>query len=384
MTPDTLGPTPTRFLLRTGVRIVLTAFAVLLALSLAAVAALLALSPGRTAQFLDTNGAPVSGSISQKLRVTINGVDQGMFIRGRDRTKPVLLFVHGGPGMPEYAISERYPAVLEELFIVCWWEQRGSGLSFDAGTPRQTLTIDQIISDTVAVTDYLRDRFGRKKITLMGHSWGSFIAIQAAARAPDRYDAYVGMAQVSRQMASEKLAYDYMIGRYAAAGDMSMVDRLRRYPIPEMDVMPAGYRALRDEAMHRLGIGTTHAMKSVEWGIFVPVMLSPSYTLGEKINLWRGKWSDYSTKMWNRLLTRDLTVEVPKLEVPTYFFSGIHDYTVYHGLAKDYFNALQAPIKGFYTFAQSAHSPLFEEPDKARRILEEDVLRGLTSLADPP
>lgn len=362
----------------------LTAAAVLFACLLVLLVGLVVLSPGRPAPFLDREGAALAGSISEKIRVDINGADQGMFIRGKDRTKPILLFVHGGPGMPEYALSERYPAVLEDLFVVCWWEQRGAGLSFDTGIPRKTLTIGQIVSDTIAVTNYLRQRFGRKTIYLMGHSWGSFIAIQAAARAPELYAAYVGIGQIVRQMESEKLAYAYMLERYAAASDTRMVEALRRYPIPEMDAMPAGYRALRDGAMHGLGIGTTHDMTSVEWGVFVPVMLSRSYTLGEKVNLWRGKWSDYSTEMWNQLLASDLAAQVQKLDLPVYFFGGAYDYTVNTALAKDYLDTLRAPMKGFYTFAQSAHSPLFEEPDRARRIFADDVLHGTTSLADAP
>jgi pimeloyl-ACP methyl ester carboxylesterase len=150
-----------------------------------------------------------------------------------------------------------------------------------------------------------------------------------------------------------------------------------------MDSMPPEYRAIRDAAMHSLGIGTTHNMRSVVTGIFLPVMESREYTLGEKINIWRGKWSVYSTNMWNQeVLATDLTARVTKLDIPVYFFSGIYDYTVSRTLARDYFLKLQAPMKGFYTFEQSAHSPMFEEPDKIQRILEQDVLAGANNLAD--
>jgi pimeloyl-ACP methyl ester carboxylesterase len=72
----------------------------------------------------------------EKSWVEINGVRQGMFIRGHDvagepADKPVLLFVHGGPGMPEFFLDRTHPTGLERDFIVCWWEQRGAGLSFD-------------------------------------------------------------------------------------------------------------------------------------------------------------------------------------------------------------------------------------------------------------
>ena len=84
------------------------------------VGVLLAYSPGITKPFLDKDRRPLTGSISEKIHVSINGVEQGMFIKGKDKTKPVLLFLHGGPGMPEYAVSREYPIVLEDNFVVCW------------------------------------------------------------------------------------------------------------------------------------------------------------------------------------------------------------------------------------------------------------------------
>ena len=99
---------------------------------------------------------------------------------------PVLLLVHGGPGMPDHFLTKRYPTGLEELFTVVWWEQRGIGLSYHGDIPAKTMTVNQFVSDTLALANYLRSRFGKEKIYLMGHSWGSFIGIQAAAQAPAR------------------------------------------------------------------------------------------------------------------------------------------------------------------------------------------------------
>jgi len=369
-------------LLQLALRAMLIFASVLIASVIVVVGGLLLLSPGTSPPLLDQNGKALAGSISEKLDVDINGVHQGMFIRGKDRTKPVLLFLHGGPGMPEFAISQGYPAVLEEYFVVCWWEQRGSGLSFSSDIPPETLTEEQLVADTLAVTNYLRARFSQEKIYLMAHSGGSFFGIQAAAQAPELYRAYIGVGQISRQLDSEKLAYQYMIGQFRAAGNGQMVAKLEAIPLLEMDTMPAAYRTLRDEAMHTLGIGTTHTMKSVVSGIFMPVMLSPAYTLVEKINIWRGKWSAGSTSMWNEILATDLTALVPSLEIPVYFASGVHDYSVSYELAKEYYNKLRAPIKGFYTFDQSAHSPLFEEPDRFGKILLLDVLARATAHAD--
>jgi pimeloyl-ACP methyl ester carboxylesterase len=320
-------------------------------------------------------------SISEKIRVPINGLEQGMFIKGKDKTKPVLLFLHGGPGMPEYAVSRKYPLVLEDNFIVCWWEQRGAGLSYNPAMLPEALTFDELIADVIEVSNYLRKRFGQEKIYLMAHSGGTFIGIQAAARAPELFHAYLAMAQITNQLESEKLAYNYMIEQFTRTGDQKMLRKFRKYPVDKINT--PDYYVMRDAPMHRLGVGTTRAMKSVISGVFWPVMLNKEYTLAEKINIWRGK--SFTTKtvgLWNKLVETDLTTKVLKLDIPVYFFHGIYDYTVSYNLAMGYFKRLKAPLKGFYTFEKSAHSPLFEEHKKMQLILQEDVLPGGNKLAD--
>lgn len=336
--------------------------------------------PGKPVPLVDQNGSPLPGSLSEKTFVEVNGIKQGMFIKSKDVTNPVLLYLHGG--MPDYFLTEKYPTGLEDHFTVIWWEQRGSGISYSPDIPRDSMTLEQMISDTLEVTNYLRKRFGVEKIYLMGHSGGTFIGIQAAARRPELYYAYIGVAQMSNQLKSEKLAYDYMLEQFKANGNTEMVRKLEAAPVTMAGGTPRAYRILRDPAMHSLGIGTTHAMDSVVTGIVLPSWQSRDYTLTEKFNTWRGKAASGIAMLWDEMLSTDLSKEVTELAVPVYFFSGVYDYTVNYALAKDYFEKIEAPLKGFYTFEQSAHSPLFEEPGKMQKILLEDVLQGTISLAD--
>jgi pimeloyl-ACP methyl ester carboxylesterase len=361
-------------------RIMLIIPAVILVCALILVGILLAVSPGKPEPFLDKNGKPLAGSISEKIHVTINGVEQGMFITSKDVTHPVLLYLHGG--MPEYFLTRKYPTGLEDYFTVVWWEQRGSGISYSPDIPRETMTVEQLISDTLEMTNYLRNRFHKDKIYLMGHSGGTFIGIQAAARAPELYNAYIGVAQMSYQLKSERLAYEYMLEQFKVDRNIKMVRKLEEAPVTMTDGTPVAYLALRDQAMHSLGVGTTHDMNSVITGIFIPSLASRDYTLMEKVNMWRGKSKSGVSMVWDNMLTTDLTKQVIELDLPVYFFHGIYDYTCSYTLAKDYFDKLRVRVKGFYTFEQSAHSPMFEEPKKMQQILQEDVLAGATSLAD--
>jgi len=357
-----------------------TAISALLVSLLALVCVLLFWSPGRPTPFLDDNGRVLAGSISEKVNVTIGGVEQGMFIKGKDLSNPVLLYLHGG--MPDYFLTQDYPTGLDEYFTVVWWEQRGSGLSYSSGIPADSVNPDQLVSDTLSLTNYLRGRFGQQKIYLMGHSGGTFIGIQAAAQAPELYRAYIGVAQMSNQLESEKLAYAYMLQRFTDDGNAKMVRTLKEGPVTDSIPLPDSYLSVRDSAMHSLGIGTTHDMRSIVTGLLLRSFQNREYTLGEKIGIWRGKIFSGS-RLWNMQLSTDLTTKVTRLEVPVYFFHGVYDYTVSYPLAKSYYEQLDAPLKGFYSFAESAHSPLFEEPKRMREIMQTDVLTGERGLADP-
>lgn len=336
--------------------------------------------PGRPPPFLDEEGRPRAGSISEKVFLDINGARQGMFIRGRDVRNPVLLYLHGG--MPEYFLTCKHPTGLEDDFTVVWWEQRGAGLSYRPNIPRETLTLQQMVADTLTVTDRLCRRFGQEKVYLMAHSGGTFIGIHAAARAPELYHAYIGVAQMCHQLKSEKLAYDFMLEQYAAKGDRRMVRKLQAGPVTMEGSIPRSYLRLRDRAMHPLGIGTTHDMRSHITGVLLSSLQCRDYTLREKVRLWRAKASTGVSPLWEEMVGADLSRRLTRLQLPVYFFSGIHDYTVNHTLARDFLARLEAPVKGFYTFQRSAHSPTFEEPRKAQQILREDVLAGTNGLAD--
>jgi pimeloyl-ACP methyl ester carboxylesterase len=339
-----------------------------------------ALWAGRLKPVLDDVGRVLPDDIREKRFVDVNGTRQGMFLRGKDVGNPVLLYLHGG--LPEYFLTERRPTALEDCFTVAWWDQRGAGLSYSPSLPRTSITTEQCILDTVSVTHYLQERFGQERIYLMAHSGGSFIGLQAVSRQPELYAGYIGMAQMVDQLRSEQLAYEFMVAEFEKRHDHRMVKRLAAAPVSEAHGTPKRYLAVRDKAMHRLGVGTTHDMRSVVTGVFLPSLASPQYSVAEKVGLWRGKRASGVSALWDDMLSTDLAERVPSLEVPTYFLHGVFDRTCSYDLARDYFQRMQAPVKGFYTFEHSAHSPIFEEPEKAGRIMRDDVLNAVARLAD--
>ncbi len=318
-----------------------------------------------------------AAGLSEKCFADINGVKQGMFIISEDISNPVLLFVHGGPGMPEYFLEVTYPTGLQSLFTVCYWEQRGAGLSYCPGMSPERMTVDQLIDDTIGVSRYLCEHFGQQKIYLMAHSWGTYIGIQAAEKAPELFHAYIGIGQIAQMFESERIAYAYMLGEFKKRGNMKMVRRLLKYPVLDSDdaVLAFFHTVLRDQAMHKIGIGTMRHMTSVMTGVFIPVLRCRAYTLRERITIWKARaFLRSRTELIHRFFTAELMSRTIRLDIPCYFMSGQYDYTVNFGLSKKLLDQIEAPKKAFYMFERSAHSPMFEEPERMKRILSEHVL----------
>jgi pimeloyl-ACP methyl ester carboxylesterase len=123
--------------------------------------------PGRTPAIHGRN------SIASLERVRIGNVDQYILIRGNDTSLPVLLFLHGGPGMPAMYLAHAFQRDLEKDFVVVQWDRRAAGKSYREDIT-STLTTEQLVADTVDLTNVLRARFHQNKIYLVAHSWGTW------------------------------------------------------------------------------------------------------------------------------------------------------------------------------------------------------------------
>jgi pimeloyl-ACP methyl ester carboxylesterase len=186
-------------------------------------------------------------------------------------------------------------------------------------------------------------------------------------------------------MESERRAYEYLTQHSLESDDQKTLKQLAAYPVLEDDsaIKPFFLSMVRDQSMHALGVGTMKSMRSVMKDVFLPVLFCRAYTVQEKIDFWASKFAFINrTSVKDELISTDLTKVVHSLEIPVYFFSGASDMTVNHDLSKSFLDGIIAPVKGFYTFQNSAHSPQFEEPERMLEILTKDVLAGGNSFAD--
>jgi pimeloyl-ACP methyl ester carboxylesterase len=136
-------------------------------------------------------------SIASLERANLGGTQQSILIRGVDSKNPLLLFLHGGPGMPTMYLAHDFQRELESNFTVVQWDRRGAGKSFVPGMSREGITVSREISDTIELIDQLRARFHQPKVYLLGFSYGTYLGILVAQRAPERLYAYVGVGQLA-------------------------------------------------------------------------------------------------------------------------------------------------------------------------------------------
>lgn len=332
---------------------------------------LLVNSPGKIQPYRDENRDVLAGSVAEIVRMDVGGVEQGMILKGRSDQNPVLLFLHGGPGNPEYVMAKEANVGLEDAFTVCWWEQRGSGMSYSSDLA--PFTLDQMIADTVEVTEYLKERFGQEKIYVMGHSWGTFLGMHTVAAHPDLFYAYIGIGQISNQMQSEQLAYAYMQKTLSESGDDKNIKKLEQFSARDDKDMTPAYLSLRSTLLSEMGNGVTHIPQS-RLKLLLPVFTAHEYTLSDLYGYAMGSLVSLESPANQSCYTSSLSEDIPSVDIPVYIFHGVYDMQVSYKLAKEYYDLLDAPVKQFYSFEDSAHSPFLEEPERFMEIIRQDIL----------
>ena len=330
-------------------------------------------SSGKSRQFLGADGKKIPGSISEIETMNINGLKQRMIIRGRDSTKPILLYLHGGPGDPEYPFVSRFNSGIEDLFVVCYWDQRGAGLSYSKDIPPETMTLTQFIEDAGMVSDYLIKKFNRKKIYLLGHSWGTMLGAFTASKYPEYYYAFIAVGQVGDQVRSENISYNFVLSQAKELDDRKAINTLEKIGKPPYSDPAEAIRKMLIERKYVIRYGGAIKKGNFYREAIKPLLLCREYTFRDKINYMKGMKLT-KNYLWDVIMKTNLFQAVPSQKIPVYILQGTSDYQTSYVVAKEYFDSLKAPFKKFYSFENSAHSPIFEEPEKFETVLKEILL----------
>ncbi|GIL23892.1 MAG: alpha/beta hydrolase [Bacteroidota bacterium] len=336
-------------------------------------------SSGKADPITGKNGKTIPNSISAIDTIRLGGMKQYLIIRGADSSKPVMLFVHGGPGGPEIGMMKETNQLIENDFVMVYWEQRGAGKSYNPYVPPKSMNLEQFILDAGELSQYLTKRFKKDKIYIMGHSWGSLLGILTANRYPELFHAYFGVGQIGHQYKGELVSFEWVKNQAQLQNDKAGINDLANLNFPnhsesyaDLDEFNAAWDAfigIERNYVMKYGGGAMREMRGI-LPLVRMIFLAHEYTIEEKFNYLKG--SDFSAKyLWKEVIDTNLFNEIDSMQVPVYILQGLYDYQTPYPVAKVFFDQLKAPEKKFFTFEKSAHSPIFEEVEKFNQIVRE-------------
>lgn len=314
-------------------------------------------------------------------RIPLGGIEQAIFVQGTKESNPVLLFLHGGPGVPiiPFVHDVDVHAKLKQHFVMVYWDQRGAGYSYHADIPVESMNIAQFLADTYELVEILRTRFHTSKIYLVGHSWGSLLGVLTIARHPELFHAYVGIGQAVDLKENEQASYQFATDTAMKTDNRTALQQLTK-------IGPPPYQSYKEVLMERKWVqrlGGGKRTPTYPTSLLGSVGNTDSSTMipfSDALDWLHGPY--FSLKhLWQELQSVNLFRQAPSLEVPVYFLAGRHDYYAPSFIVQRYYHELSAPKgKTLVWFEHSAHAPPAEEPDKFYDILVNTVLKETSPL----
>ncbi len=278
----------------------------------------------------------------------VGGIKQVVNLKGNNRSNPILLFLHGGPGNSVMHYAQLFTARLQEHFLVVQWDQRDVGKTLALNRSPVPLSVRLFEQDTRSIIDTLLRRFNRSKLYLAGHSWGTHLGFYIARNAPELLHAYIAICPMISQLESEKIILDLMKDKATKESNTEAMKELAMVKIP--------FETGTQLYIHR------------KW--LLRYMGSNAKITKAQVERWAPTW----LKLFNEASRENLQASTPEIRCPIYFFVGRRDYQTNSRITENYFQTLTAPKKELFWFERSAHSLPTSEPDKLQKIIIEKVL----------
>lgn len=315
-----------------------------------------------------------SCSVSKKITTQTNSIyieeqlklgnfEQSVIIRGQNKSNPVLIHLHGGPGYPLFPFIENF-AEIEKHFTVVYWEQRGTGKSFSKKLNPSSMHTDTLLRDLNELVNWTRTNIDTAKIFLWGHSWGSNLGMLYAKKHPNKIKAYLGTGQSVNLYKNERECLRFVIKNAKKTLNKKALKELKQIDTLNYNLKSA--LAVRKWVYTFGGIVHSNYKEKnyINFDIVKKVFRTPEYSLKNKLNILLN--SKYSGKqLWDDMMAINLFKQVKEVNCPVYFFEGKYDAIVSSKLAEQYYKKLVAKKgKHLIWFNQSAHRPHTEEPEK--------------------
>ena len=311
--------------------------------------------------------------IQESYKTKIGGLDQWLNVRGQDESNPIILFVHGGPASPLIPTLWQFQRPIEEYFTVVNYDQRGAGKTYVEAHSEaigETLHIPHYIDDAIEVAEYVRKRYGKNKLILMGHSWGTVVGMGAALKRPDLFYAYVGIGQVINTRDNERISFQYGMEQAKARGNTAALKEMESIAPYPGDQPITRERIIIARKWAQFYGGLT-AFREESTYFYNAPLLSPEYSAADVCAVDQG-----NVFTLGRVLPEFIEVDykaVRSVPMPVFMFMGRHDYTTPSQPTADWLARVSAPSKQGVWFERSSHMIPWEEPGKMLMSLVQSV-----------
>lgn len=278
------------------------------------------------------------------------GIKQVVKIEGEDRSKPLFLFITGGPGSEGiYDQNRTYLDELKKHFVVIAWDQRNCGKTLKLNPSRVKLTVKLYENDTYELVTALLKQFNQKKLFLMGWSWGTVLGFYMADKHPDQLYAYMAVSPAVNQWQSERISLTELKHKAAQQKNARAISELAKVKIPFGDGLQNYYDR--------------------KWlSIFNGEIIDD--TIGFKKYFTENSEMIALFKQANDI---NLTLSLSKINCPVYFFVGRKDHQTNCLISEKYYKQLAAPKKDLFWFEKSGHLIPVTEP----KLMQEDIIKKI-------
>ncbi len=310
------------------------------------------------------NAAVPQGGVNESMYVEINGTKQWISIYGEDQDNPVLLYLHGGPGSSTSPYDYAFTRKWADVYTVVTWDQRNCGKSYDAAQNGIALTYDLLMDDGLDMTTFLLDYLGKEKLTLLGHSWGTYFGANLALTYPELYDAYIGTGQMVDMNENEAAMREVVAGWVGddAAG-------LESLTLLTPEHLTKEHLVTRNQLLEKYGYGMM--VEGTDYNMPLTCVFNPYYSIGDFVNYMGSDYSVYMDFILSDEFSKFSLLGKTEYDVPYYNINGDRDYQTNYVLAQEYFDEVKAPYKEMFIMAGATHGLLESRSEEFSRMLHE-------------
>jgi proline iminopeptidase len=302
-------------------------------------------------------------------KVEIGKKQQHIYVKGKDLNNPILIFLHGGPGFPEWGALNKYNQALFEHYTVVHWDQRGTAKSYEAN---ENLSLDILYSDLEDLVQIVLRSLKQSKCFIAGHSWGSVLGLMYASEHPETVHAYIGINQIIDRAKEEERSYNFLAD--------SILHEVRKKPIQQFKRLnppkDGQYDSIKQLSIQRKLL---HQQKGFAFNnklakkVMSSILLTPEYSISEKFKIFKA-FHHSMEQLWSDFAQINFLETIHKLNVPIYLIVGANDYVASYFHTHTFLNRLEAPFKELYFFEQSGHLACYEESERFNQIMIDTVL----------